>query len=184
MRRVALIAIASVVLSGSAYALVLCTTPDGKTYAGDTPPPGCKVKSEYTSTEAPTPQETLDAEISNQKAAEINAFDAKALSTRRSIERSAEEAAEELEVTRRKLAAVPVVNPAMYENSVYGWQRYEEDLHTHEMLISSLRQREAELLGKIDGAHQAFGELTAKVAQAHGGMTPPSWAPMRCGKCP
>jgi hypothetical protein len=50
----------------------------------------------------------------------------------------------------------------MYENSAYGWQRYEEDVHTRDMLISSLRQREAELLGKIDGASQAFGELTAR----------------------
>jgi hypothetical protein len=166
-------------------ALVLCTTPDGKTYAGDAPPPNCKIKSEYTtSSEPPTPQEALDADISNQKTAEMNAFDAKAISIRRSLERTANDAAEELEETRRKLAAVPVVNPVMYENSAYGWQRYEEDLHAREMLISSLRQREAELVGKINGAWQAFGDLTTKVAKAHGGMAPPSWAPLRCEKCP
>jgi len=168
----------------SSAALVLCTTPDGKTYAGDTPPPGCKVKSEYTSSEPPSPQEELDADLADKTAAQMNAFDAKALSLRRSLERSANDAAEELEETRRQLAAVPVVNPGMYENSAYGWQRYEEDLHARDMLVSALRQREAELLGKINGASQAFGELTANVARAHGGMLPPSWAPMRCSKCP
>ena len=114
----------------------------------------------------------------------MNAFDAKAISIRRRLERDANDAAEELEETRRKLGTVPVVNPAMYENSGYGWQRYEEDLHNRDMLISSLRQREAELLGKINDARQAFGELTAKVAEVHGGMAPPSWAPIRCSKCP
>jgi hypothetical protein len=168
----------------SPAALVLCTTPDGKTYAGDTPPPGCKVTSEYTSSKPPTPQEELDADLADKTAAQMNAFDAKAISIRRRLERDANDAAEELEETRRKLGTVPVVNPAMYENSGYGWQRYEEDLHNRDMLISSLRQREAELLGKINDARQAFGELTAKVAEVHGGMAPPSWAPIRCSKCP
>jgi hypothetical protein len=33
-----------VATASSASALVLCTTPDGKTYAGDVPPPNCVVK--------------------------------------------------------------------------------------------------------------------------------------------
>ncbi len=165
-------------------ALVLCTTPDGKTYAGDTPPSDCKVKSEYTSSEPPTPQEALDADQSSQRDAAINEFDAKAISIRRQIERQAQDAAEELKSVRQQELNLPVVNPAMYENSAYGWQRYEEDLQRREMLLSGLRQREAELMEKIGGARRAFGELTEKVAKAHGGMTPPSWASMRCDGCP
>jgi hypothetical protein len=38
--------LASVALiAGTAHALVLCTMPDGKTYAADEPPPGCVAKS-------------------------------------------------------------------------------------------------------------------------------------------
>jgi hypothetical protein len=165
-------------------ALVLCTTPDGKTYAGDTPPADCKVKSEYTSSEPPTPQEALETEQSDRQEAAENAFDAKALSIRRQIERLAQDAAEELKSVRQQQLNLPVVNPAMYENSAYGWQRYEEDLQKREMLLSALRQREAELMGKIGGARQAFGELTEKMAKAHGGIAPASWAPMRCDGCP
>jgi hypothetical protein len=61
----------------SSAALVLCTTPDGKTYAGDTPPPAWKVKSEYTSAEPPSPREELDAELTAKTAAQMNAFDAR-----------------------------------------------------------------------------------------------------------
>ena len=48
----------------------------------------------------------------------------------------------------------------------------------------ALREREAELLGKIGGARRAFGELTEMVARTHGGFAPPSWASMRCDGCP
>lgn len=41
MRRCALLVVVTLVLSGTAQALVLCTTPDWKTYAGDQPPAGC-----------------------------------------------------------------------------------------------------------------------------------------------
>lgn len=81
------LSLAPVLLATTAHALVLCTTPDGKTYAGDTPPADSKVKGEYTSSDA-------------------------------------------------------------------------------------LREREAELLGKIGGARRAFGELTEMVARTHGGIAP------------
>jgi hypothetical protein len=165
-------------------ALVLCTTPDGKTYAGDTPPADCKVKSEYTSSEPPTPQKALDADQSNQREAAINEFDAKAISIRRQIERQAQDAAEELKSVRQQELNLPAVNPAMYENGAYGWQRYEEDLQRREMQLSALQQREAELMGKMGDARRAFGELTEKMAKAHGGNAPASWAPMRCDGCP
>jgi hypothetical protein len=80
----------------------------------------------------------------------MNAFDAKALVAQAESRAQRQRCpAEEVEEPRRELAAVPVVNPGMYENSAYGWRRYEEDLHTRDMLISSLRQREAELLARI-----------------------------------
>jgi hypothetical protein len=109
-------AISLLLVAADSWALVLCTTPDGKSYAGDTPPPNCKVKSEYTSSEPPTPQQSLEADLADQKAAQMNAFDAKALSLRRSLERSANDAAEELEETRCKLAAVPVRTAPMAGN--------------------------------------------------------------------
>src|SRR5439155_23288369 len=141
-------------------------------------------KGEYTSSEAPTPREALDADQSARQEAAINEFDAKAISIRRQIEREAQGAAEELKEVRQRLANLPVVNPAMYENSAYGWQRYEEDLHTRETQLWAVRQRESELLGKIGGTRRAFGELTEKVARTHGGLAPASWPAMRCDGCP
>lgn len=48
-------AAAAIVAPTRAGALVLCTLPDGKPYAGDDPPPGCVVKSQYVE---PTPEGT------------------------------------------------------------------------------------------------------------------------------
>ena len=68
MRRLIVIAVASLTLSGTAQALVLCTTPDGKTYAGDKPPPGCEVKSSYQSApEAPALDNAADAPLGVSK---------------------------------------------------------------------------------------------------------------------
>lgn len=43
-----------VATASSASAFVLCTTPDGKTYAGDAPPPNCVVKQKFESAPART----------------------------------------------------------------------------------------------------------------------------------
>jgi hypothetical protein len=176
------------VACGAAHALVLCTTPDGKTYAGDKPPADCKVKSEYVnppSTEAEPQAATQgdDADRAARATAE-NAADAQAIKLRRQLEDGADAAAEELGNVRHRLTTLPVVNPANYRDTPSGWQAYEQDVHAREAQLWALHSRESELIVQIAGLRRDFTSLTGSLARAHGGAAPSWWGPMRCSRCP
>src|SRR5262245_54123550 len=98
MRTLALVAIAFLALPGSARALVLCTTPDGKSYVGDKPPPGCEVKSSYQSTpEAPAPDNAAAAPGDTSR----EDFSVQASRSRTEIERALNKDAARLEEIRK-----------------------------------------------------------------------------------
>jgi hypothetical protein len=154
--------------------------PDGRTYAGDTPPPECKVKSQYADTapEPPAPPagpEAAEAAESDRKTASANASESQALPARRRIEAEANAAAEELAETRAKLS--------QYANSLEG-----TDPTTRALLRDegreALQTRERELLKKIEDTRAQFAELTSRLTKERGSL-PASWPrAMRCDRCP
>lgn len=182
------IALAAAMLAAypAAHALVLCTTPDGKTYAGDTPPPDCKIKSQYVNApaESPSPQDALDAAEANRKAADANAIETQALASRRRIETDANRAAEELDDIHAKLANVPQVNAGGYQSNVSGVRAYHQDATARSEAVTAMRARERELLSQIKDCRTRFDELTSSLAKAPGSL-PASWSrTMRCDRCP
>jgi hypothetical protein len=103
-----LLALASLVVPGTAHALVLCATPDGKTYVGDKPPPGCEVKSSYQSSpEAPASGNAADAPVDVSK----DDFSVQASRARTEIERALNKNADSLEEIRKRTEETQRIEP-------------------------------------------------------------------------
>jgi hypothetical protein len=99
--------------------LVLCTTPDGKTYVRDKPPPGSEVKSSYQSApEAPT----LDNAPAAPGDASRDAFSVQASRARTEIERALNKDAGSLEEIRKRIEDVQRIEPQGDPNYVVTQQ--------------------------------------------------------------
>ncbi len=155
--------------------LVLCTTPDGKTYAGDKPPPDCKVRSEYAN-----PPESAFSEPASEpeKNSSDQSLEAEAIVLRRRIEDAINRAADDLVAARDALVTLDSQRPdyntwtqAQIENywSVYRyWTSKESDAREK---IGLLRSDYASLLEQVR-------------AQNHGSL-PSTWRrPLNCQNCP
>ncbi|MGH7805440.1 MAG: hypothetical protein ACREQJ_13910, partial [Candidatus Binatia bacterium] len=187
----AIIALA-LLLAAPASAIVLCTTPDGKTYAGDHPPQGCEVTTEYENPPVvPPTEEEVEAAAQAGAAQAIDEAEttrrtsvlASALRERRQLESDINDLAAELMSIRTEIANVPVVNAASYRDTRLGWQQYQEDLQETENYRTDLRIKEGEVLGQISALRTKFDGLTSHV-RTELGTLPSTWASLRCSQCP
>jgi hypothetical protein len=178
-RRLASIAVAALVLSETAHALVLCTTPDGKTYAGDKPPPGCEVKSRYTSPPAPAepqPAEPAAADASAEQRAADNAFMAQAFRRRREIEDEINAAADRLIEAHNSFQRV-LVRPDDWANA----GRHRE----YQNIKDNYSHAEDDARVRIEQCREDFKKLTEDVRDRFHGILPPTWrTTLNCGSCP
>lgn len=169
----------------AAQALVLCTMPDGKSYAGDTPPPGCQVKSQYASPPAEpatSTDTTSDADSeADRKAAASNAVEAQALTARRRLETEINRAADDLVALRAQMASGSSTAVAAFQQAINGVTQQGGGASE---TLPDLRARERALLAEIDGYKKQYSELTERLAKERGSL-PPSWPrALRCDRCP
>jgi hypothetical protein len=178
--------------AASASAIVLCTTPDGQQFAGDHPPPDCKVTSAYENPPVvpPTAEEIQAAAKEGTQAAIDDAAEkrrtsvlASAIRERRSLEDDLNDLASDLIGVRNDIANVPAVNPTNYRDTPLGWQQYQEDLQANQEYRIELRQKEGQILAEMSSIRKRFDELTSHV-RTELGAVPPSWASLRCTQCP
>jgi hypothetical protein len=172
--------VAVLVLSGTARALVLCTTPDGKTYVGDKPPPGCQVKSKYTSLPAlaePQPAEPAAASPSADQQAADNAFMVDALRRRRALEKDVNDAADRLAEANEQKKAVESPN---------AWLTYGGgDLKAFAKAKREVQTREAKARVRLEDRKHEFEDLNKKVREHFHGVAPASWrSKLNCKSCP
>jgi hypothetical protein len=185
MRKVSVIAAVLLLLSGAAQALVICTMPDGKTFAGDKAPPGCAVKSEFQAppNEPPAP-EGLDA--SREEA--DDGFSVKASRARTEIERTLNEDAARLKGIRETIEKVRNTEPQGDPNFLATQQDF-ADLANFQNRKSEtsrdLKAEERKNLASIVDQWKAFDELNARVVERYGGHEPDWWrSTLRCPICP
>jgi hypothetical protein len=181
MRKLVWIAVASLVFPGTAQSLVLCTTPDGKTYVGDKPPPGCEVKSSYQSApEAPTLGDTAVA----PGGASTDDFSVRASRARTELERALNRDAASLEEIRKRIEDVQRIEPQGDPNYVVTQQDI-VDAKRRAAAQGELRDAERRTLVDIAELWRAFDELDAKVVERYGGKAPDWWRrALSCPKCP
>jgi hypothetical protein len=185
MKTLALIAVASLTLSGTANALVLCTTPDGKTYVGDKPPPGCQVKSSYQSAlEAPAPDNAVDPTAGPS----TDDLSVRASRARTEIERDLNKDADSLEEVRKRIDEVERAEPQGSSN-YFATQQDVADVANFQSrkaaALKDLRDAERKTLADIAALWKAFDELNADVAEHYGGKQPDWWRhTLSCSKCP
>ena len=187
MRRVAVIAAAVLVLSGTARALVICTMPDGNTYAGDKAPPGCNVKNQYhapADEPARAPAEGLDAA---HKRAD-DGFSVGASRARTEIERALNQDAAHLEEVRDKIERIRSIEPQGDPNFL-ATQQDVTDLANFQSrkteTLQDLKTEERKALAAMVDRWKAFDELNAKVVEYYGGHEPDWWRnTVSCPKCP
>jgi hypothetical protein len=119
----ALVLVVPLLAAAPVHALVLCTMPDGKKYAGDFPPAGCEVESEYENAPPRPPtadevqaavksgvEEAIEDAIEESAAERDASFLASATRERRQIERELERIASRIRDLEAEIANVPVVN--------------------------------------------------------------------------
>jgi hypothetical protein len=130
----ALVLVVPLLAAAPVHALVLCTMPDGKKYAGDFPPAGCEVESptadEVQAAVKSGVEEAIEDAIEESAAERDASFLASATRERRQIERELERIASRIRDLEAEIANVPVVNPARYRDTTVGWQHYREDQQT------------------------------------------------------
>src|SRR5262245_28678506 len=177
MRRpvLSLLAIASLVVPGTARALVLCTTPDGKTYAGDKPPSGCEVKRSYHSApEAPAPGNTTGAPVDASK----DGLSVHASRARTEIERALNKDANSLEDIRNRIEEVQRIEPQGSPN-YFATQQDVADVSTFQSrkaaALSELKDAERKTLADMADLWKTFDQLDAKVVEHYGGKEPDWW---------
>jgi hypothetical protein len=172
-----LVAALVVATSSRAPALVVCSTPDGKTYVADKPPSGCVVKGEYANApEEPTPRvsrSTADAPAAAE--ADENAFDAQTIMRRRRIEKDINEAADKLVDAREKLGSLEEVRP----DWSYGQIQFNRNARDRSSSQESAATR------RIEDCQTEFDRLTEQVREHHKGSLPASWSlKLNCRNCP
>jgi adenine-specific DNA methylase len=187
----ALVLVVPLLAAAPVHALVLCTMPDGKKYAGDFPPAGCEVESEYENAPPRPPtadevqaavksgvEEAIEDAIEESAAERDASFLASATRERRQIERELERIASRIRDLEAEIANVPVVNPARYRDTTVGWQHYREDQQTTSDARTALHRQIGDLRGQASAARYKFDRLTEQVKRANGGRLPPSWRPL------
>jgi hypothetical protein len=184
-KRIVLTVVVSLTLSGATEALVLCTMPDGKTYVGDEPPPGCEVKSSYQSApEAPAPDAAADATADASK----GDLSVRASRARTEIERNLNRDADSLEEVRKRIEEVRRAEPEGSPN-YFATQQDVADAANFQSrkaaALKELREAERKTLADIAALWKAFDELNADVAEHYGGKQPDWWRDtVSCSKCP
>ena len=184
-----LVSFLALVATSPVQALVLCTAPDGRTYAGDTPPPGCKIQSEFSSApaEPPAPEAVLEDAEATRKAIDANAVEAQSLMELRRIERRANEDAEELAEVRGTIERLSVPRSTSQADTSGAAGGFFDPLAlavSRDETLAPARKRERELVNAIKGHRARYDELTASLAKARGSL-PPSWPrALRCDRCP
>src|SRR5262249_32680655 len=160
-------------------ALVLCTTPDGKTYVGDKPPPRCEIKGNYQS--APeTPN--LDGAAPAPGDTSRDSFSVQASRARTEIERALNKDAASLEEVRRRVEDVQRMELQGDSNYVVTQQDI-ADARSRAAALRELRDAERKTLIDIADLWRAFDELDAKVVEHYGGKEPDWWRrTLRCPK--
>jgi hypothetical protein len=173
----------SLVVAAGAHALVLCTMPDVKTYAGDNPPADCSVKSSYTPLPEPSAEEVKQSAADLKESTDLNAFDAQALSTRRELQRRVNDAAERLRRIEMEIVSLPPAGGGA--NSVQDVGVYLESSKARDEELADLRSQEHDAKASIAADRARFEMLTAQVAGRHGGLLPASWSrELSCSECP
>lgn len=182
-----LVSIVIVVLafSGTAPALVLCTTPDGKTYVGDKPSPGCEVKTRYESApEAPARDNAAGAPVG----ASDDGLSVHASRARTQIERALNEGASKLEEIHKRIEQIQNVEPQGDPN-FFATQQDVADVANFQSrkaaALKDLRDYERKTLARVADLWKAFDELEANVVKHYGGKPPDWWRhTLSCPKCP
>lgn len=156
-----------------AFGLVVCKTPDGQTYAGDTPPPKCVVTQTFTDAAA------IDATVAStdKREAKDNAFAMHANIERRRIESEINEAADRLLKSREAIAYLDHNSPDYYTWTKERTDEYWATRYAYVTKEADARQRIIVLRGE-------FSNLTDSV-RAHFGAVPATWrTSINCRDCP
>jgi hypothetical protein len=154
--------------------LVLCTTPDGKTYAGDKPPPDCKVRSEY----ANPPEPALSEPASEPKNGSDQSFEAEAIVLRRRIEDAINRAADDLIAARDALVTLDSQRP-----DFNTWTQAQID--NYWTVYGYWASKESDARAKISRLRSDFASLVEQVRAQNHGSLPSTWRrPLNCQNCP
>ncbi len=168
-------ALTAFVLVPAAHGLVLCKTPDGKTYAGDAPPAGCVVSSSY---ERNAPRDAIDGGPPAPEPAADSAADAQALTSRRRLEERVNQLADQLKSINRQISSVPEIYPSQYQTT----DLYVRALHERNAVLSELYNQRGEIKIALDSAADEFKNLTEDFRRSRGSL-PSWWGPLRCSQC-
>jgi hypothetical protein len=154
--------------------LVLCTTPDGKTYVGDKPPPDCKVRSEY----ANPPERAFSEPASEPESQSDQSFEAEAIVLRRRIEDAINRAAEDLVAAREALMTLDAQSP-----DYNTWTQAQID--NYWAVYHYWASKESDSRAKISRLRSDFASLIEQVREQNHGSLPSTWRrPLNCQNCP
>jgi hypothetical protein len=165
---------AALLYARDAVGLVLCTTPDGKTYVGDKPPPDCNVRSEYASPPEPAfAQPPAEPENGSDQS-----FEAEAIALRRRIEDAVNRAADELIAARDAIAALDSLRP-----DYNTWT--EAQIDNYWAVYRYWASKESDANAKIGRLQSDFQNLLERVREQNHGSLPSTWRrPLNCQHCP
>jgi hypothetical protein len=157
-----------------AIALVLCTTPDGKTYVGDKPPPDCKVRSEYAS----PPEPAFSEPASEPEDGSDYSFEAEAIALRRRIEDAINRAADDLIAARDAIATLDSLRP-----DYNTWTQAQID--NYWAVYRYWASKESDANAKISRLQSDFQTLLERVREQNHSSLPSTWRrPLNCQHCP
>jgi hypothetical protein len=158
-----------------AVGLVLCTTPEGKTYVGDKPPPGCKVRSEYTNPPEPAFSEpTGEAENKGSD----QSFEAEGIALRRRIESAINRAADDLIAAQEAIVALDSQRP-----DFNTWTQAQ--VENYWAVYRYWASKESDARAKISRLRADFASLVEEVRAQNHGSLPSTWRrPLNCQNCP
>lgn len=184
--------LAALIAAYPAHALVLCTTPDGKTYAGDFPPAGCVEKGRFdepavpaaTGYEGDAAEEETAAIDPETKEARTDAVRG-ALTRRYQIERQIQKVAAERRSVIGSINSLRHPREPAGGASSSGWNRYRENVRIYYAERSRLLGVKTDLEIEISRLQGEFDSLTRDVAYANGGELPSTWRrKLNCAECP
>lgn len=179
-----MIAVALVASAPAAHALVLCTMPDGRTYAGDAPPSACVVTKTFTEPDAQVKAENPPGPANEAD----DSFSVTSSNARRKLERDLNTKAEELVDVRGRVAAVsnaPIFGYGGDTASGAAVAMVANLQSDKSEKLTKLRAEERRVLAGMAEVWKQFDDLSAGVKEHFNGTLPVWWRnDLRCSDCP
>jgi hypothetical protein len=165
---------AALLCARDAVGLVLCTTPDGKTYVGDKPLSDCKGRSEYAS----PPEPPVSKPASEPASSSDQSFEAEAIALRRRIEDAINRAADDVITARDAIVTLDSQNP-----DYNTWTQAQID--NYWAVYRYWASKESDARTTISQQRSDFDILVERVRTRNHGSLPSTWCrPLNCQHCP